>query len=172
MLQEVLHFFKRVAMNIDIRQIKRLIEIVEESTIDELELKEGEESIRVSRNKAAVVAPVAQAPIAQTFIPQSQPAPAVNAPAQETQSAPQSVPMASGHKLLSPMVGTFYRSSSPDAKPFVEEGQSVKVGDPMCIVEAMKMMNQITADKAGVVKQILVQNGDAVEFEQPLFIIE
>lgn len=168
MLQEVLHFFKRVAMNIDIRQIKRLIEIVEESTIDELELKEGEESIRVSRNKAAVVAPVAQAPIAQTFIPQSQPAPAVNAPVQETPSAP----MASGHKLLSPMVGTFYRSSSPDAKPFVEEGQSVKIGDPMCIVEAMKMMNQITADKAGVVKQILVQNGDAVEFEQPLFIIE
>jgi len=167
LLQEVLHFFKRVAMNIDIRQIKRLIEIVEESTIDELELKEGEESIRVSRNKAAVVAPVAQAPI-----PQSQPAPAVNAPTQETQSAPQSAPMASGHKLLSPMVGTFYRSSSPDAKPFVEEGQSVKIGDPMCIVEAMKMMNQITADKAGVVKQILVQNGDAVEFEQPLFIIE
>lgn len=159
-------------MNIDIRQIKRLIEIVEESTIDELELKEGEESIRVSRNKGTVSTPVIQAPATQTFIPQVQAVPVANTaagPAQEQAPAQQ---ISSGHKLLSPMVGTFYRSSSPDSKPFVEEGQTVKVGDPMCIVEAMKMMNQITADKAGVVKQILVQNGDAVEFEQPLFIIE
>lgn len=161
-------------MNIDIRQIKKLIEIVEESTIDELELKEGEESIRVSRNKSVAVAPVSH--VAQTFVPPLQQV--ASAPAPEPVSTPvaassnNDVALASGHKLLSPMVGTFYRSSSPDAKPFVEEGQTVKVGDPMCIVEAMKMMNQITADRAGVVKQILVQNGDAVEFEQPLFIIE
>ena len=172
MLQEVLHFFKRVAMNIDIRQIKRLIEIVEESTIDELELKEGEESIRVSRNKGTASAPIIQAPATQTFIPQVQSVPVANTAAEPAQEQAPAQQISSGHKLLSPMVGTFYRSSSPDSKPFVEEGQTVKVGDPMCIVEAMKMMNQITADKAGVVKQILVQNGDAVEFEQPLFIIE
>lgn len=158
-------------MNIDIRQIKKLIEIVEESSINEIELKEGEESIRVSRSSSVAVA-TAQ-PLTQTYIPQ--------APVQ-LQSVQSSAPSAdtqksqdideSGHILRSPMVGTFYRSPSPDAKPFVEEGQTVKVGDPLCIVEAMKMLNQITADTSGVVKKILVQNGDAVEFEQPLFIIE
>ena len=158
-------------MNIDIRQIKKLIEIVEESSINEIELKEGEESIRVSRNSSVAVA--AAQPMTQTYIPQApvqlqsvQP----SAPSADTQKS-QDIDE-SGHILRSPMVGTFYRSPSPDAKPFVEEGQTVKVGDPLCIVEAMKMLNQITADTSGVVKKILVQNGDAVEFEQPLFIIE
>ncbi len=160
-------------MNIDISKIKKLVEIVEASSVNEIELKQGEESIRVSRGTApviplqqpttAVYSAVPQAPIA----PQ---APVAN-PAEAT--APQaSANTESGHKLLSPMVGTFYRSSGPDAKPFVEEGQSVKIGDPLCIVEAMKMMNQITSDKDGVIKKILVQNGEAVEFSQPLFIIE
>lgn len=160
-------------MNIDIRQIKKLVEIVEQSTVSEIELKEGEESIRVTRNSNTSIqtmVPV-QAP-AQSYVqPIAAPVSQV-ATAQETVNKPVSSNTESGHKLLSPMVGTFYRSSSPDSAPFVEEGQQVKIGDPMCIVEAMKMMNQITADKAGTVKKILVQNGDAVEFEQPLFIIE
>ncbi len=160
-------------MNIDIRQIKKLIEIVEESSINEIELKEGEESIRVSRNSSVAVAAAQPLTQTQTYIPQApvqlqtvQP----SAPSADTQKS-QDIDE-SGHILRSPMVGTFYRSPSPDAKPFVEEGQTVKVGDPLCIVEAMKMLNQITADTSGVVKKILVQNGDAVEFEQPLFIIE
>lgn len=163
-------------MNIDIRQIKKLIEIVEESSVNEIELKEGEESIRVSRSSSVAVA-TAQ-PLTQTFIPHA----SIQMPSTQ-QSAPSSLSDSAdaqkhkdidetGHILRSPMVGTFYRSPSPDAKPFVEEGQTVKVGDPLCIVEAMKMLNQITADTSGVVKKILVQNGDAVEFEQPLFIIE
>lgn len=161
-------------MNIDIRQIKRLIEVVEESTINEIEIVNGEETIRVRRNVHEVAyqpAPVQTVYAAAAAAPQ----PAVQAPAAAAPAPAAAAPAPSaesGHKLLSPMVGTFYRSSGPDAKPFVEEGQSVKVGDPMCIVEAMKMMNQITADKDGVVKKILVQNGEAVEFEQPLFIIE
>lgn len=158
-------------MNIDIRQIKKLIEIVEESTINEIELKEGEESIRVSRGSAVQAAAPMPMPMPA---PVNFQAPAQAAPAQAAAPAAAPTPAASesGHKLLSPMVGTFYRASGPQAAPFVEEGQSVKVGDPLCIIEAMKMMNQITSDKAGVVKKILVQNGDAVEFDQPLFIIE
>ena len=146
----------------DIRKIKKLIELVEESGITELEITEGEESVRISRGGVvAQVAPMAYA------APQ---APVVAAPA-----APAATPAAaelSGHILRSPMVGAFYRSSGPDAAPFVEVGQQVKVGDALCIVEAMKMMNQIQSDKAGVIKSILVENGDTVEFEQPLFVIE
>ena len=146
----------------DIRKIKKLIELVEESGITELEITEGEESVRISRGGVvAQVAPMAYA------APQ---APVVAAPA-----APAATPAAaelSGHILRSPMVGAFYRSSGPDAAPFVEVGQQVKVGDALCIVEAMKMMNQIQSDKAGVIKRILVDNGDTVEFDQPMFIIE
>ncbi|MBP8126055.1 acetyl-CoA carboxylase biotin carboxyl carrier protein [Pseudaeromonas pectinilytica] len=146
----------------DIRKIKKLIELVEESGITELEITEGEESVRISRGGVvAQVAPMAYA------APQ---APVVAAPA-----APAATPAAaelSGHILRSPMVGAFYRSSGPDAAPFVEVGQQVKVGDALCIVEAMKMMNQIQSDKAGVIKRILVENGDTVEFDQPMFIIE
>lgn len=152
----------------DIRKIKKLIELLEESGISELEITEGEESVRISRNGPA-----------QHFAPQMQQyAPAPQYAAAPPAAAPAAAPAAdapkaiSGHVVKSPMVGSFYRAASPTAKAFVEVGQSVKVGDTLCIVEAMKMMNQIQSDKAGVVKEILVENGDAVEFDQPLFVIE
>ncbi|EKT59602.1 acetyl-CoA carboxylase biotin carboxyl carrier protein [Providencia burhodogranariea] len=153
----------------DIRKIKKLIELVEESGISELEISEGEESVRISRISAA--SQVMAAPQQYYSAPAPQPALAnAVAPAQE---APVAAPAAiSGHQVRSPMVGTFYRAPSPEAKPFVEVGQTVSVGDPLCIVEAMKMMNQIEADKAGVVKAILLQNGDAIEFDEPLVVIE
>ena len=151
----------------DIRKIKKLIELVEESGIAELEITEGEESVRINRNVqnmsampmqyAAAPAPAPAAPVA---------AAPVAAPAAEETSAP------AGHAVKSPMVGTFYRASSPTTPSFVEIGQSVNVGDTLCIVEAMKMMNQIESDKAGVVKAILVENQEVVEYDQPLFIIE
>ncbi len=147
----------------DIRKIKKLIELVEESGIAELEISEGEESVRINRYSAQA-APAAPVQYAATA------APAPAAPVAET-AAP--APAAeSGHKVLSPMVGTFYRSPSPEAKSFIEVGQTVSEGQTLCIVEAMKMMNQIEADKAGVVKAILVEDGQAVEFDQPLVIIE
>ena len=150
----------------DIRKIKKLIELVEESGIAELEITEGEESVRISRGMVATqVAPIAYA------APQVAAAPVAAAPGAAPSSAPAAAEL-SGHVLRSPMVGAFYRSSGPDSAAFVEVGQQVKVGDPLCIVEAMKMMNQIQSDKAGVIKQILVENGDTVEFDQPLFIIE
>lgn len=150
----------------DIRKIKKLIELVEESGIAELEIAEGEESVRISRHGTAPV----QAPIQYAAAPVAAPAPAPTAaPAVETASEPAAI---SGHSVLSPMVGTFYRAPSPESKVFVEVGQSVNVGDTLCIVEAMKMMNQIEADKSGVVKAILVEDGQPVEFDQPLVIIE
>ncbi|MBC7001239.1 acetyl-CoA carboxylase biotin carboxyl carrier protein [Photobacterium sp. BZF1] len=158
----------------DIRKIKKLIELVEESGIAELEISEGEESVRISRATAPVAAPTqvfaAPAPVAAPAAPTAAPtaAPAA-APAAE---APAAAATPAGHQVLSPMVGSFYRAPSPDAKPFVEIGQSVNAGDTLCIVEAMKMMNQIEADKAGTVVAILAEDGDAVEFDQPLVIIE
>lgn len=151
----------------DIRKIKKLIELLEESGISELEITEGEESVRISRNGPAQH--YAPAPVHYAA-----PAPApVAAPVAQAPAAVAAAPAAvSGHVLKSPMVGSFYRAASPTSKNFVEVGQSVKVGDTLCIVEAMKMMNQIQADKAGVVKEILVENGEPVEFDQPLFIIE
>ncbi|MEZ9152762.1 acetyl-CoA carboxylase biotin carboxyl carrier protein [Vibrio sp. F13] len=149
----------------DIRKIKKLIELVEESGISELEISEGEESVRISRNSTAPVAPVqyaaAPAPVAAA-------APAATPVAAE--AAAPAVP--AGHQVLSPMVGTFYGAPSPDAKPFVKVGQSVTAGETLCIVEAMKMMNQIEADKSGVVTAILVEDGQPVEFDQALVIIE
>ncbi|MGO4893008.1 acetyl-CoA carboxylase biotin carboxyl carrier protein [Flavobacterium sp. W21_SRS_FM6] len=151
----------------DIRKIKKLIELVEESGISELEITEGEESVRIHRGQSAGVqyAPVQYAPQ-----PQYSAAPAPAAPAAPAETAAAAAP--SGHILRSPMVGTFYRSSSPGVKAFVEVGQKVNVGDTLCIIEAMKMMNQIESDKAGVIKQILVDNQDPVEFDQPMFVIE
>ena len=150
----------------DIRKIKKLIELVEESGITELEITEGEESVRISRGMVATqVAPVAYA------APQVAAAPVAAAPSAAPSSSPASAELR-GHVLRSPMVGAFYRSSGPDSAPFVEVGQQVKVGDPLCIVEAMKMMNQIESDKSGVIKAILIENGQAVEFDEPLFIIE
>ena len=150
----------------DIRKIKKLIELVEESGIAELEITEGEESVRISRGMVATQ--VARIPYGA---PQVAPAPVAAAPGAAPSSAPAAAEL-SGHVLRSPMVGAFYRSSGPDSAAYVEVGQQVKVGDPLCIVEAMKMMNQIQSDKAGVIKSILVENGDTVEFDQPLFVIE
>lgn len=154
----------------DIRKIKKLIELVEESGIMEIEISEGEESVRISRGSAvAAAAPVAPQPI---IVPPAAPA-AVATPTAAPVAAPAAEADAiSGHTVRSPMVGTFYRSPSPEAAPFVEVGKSVKVGDTLCIVEAMKMMNRIESDKAGVVKAILVNDGDAVEFDEPLIVIE
>ncbi|AKA16245.1 acetyl-CoA carboxylase biotin carboxyl carrier protein [Aeromonas hydrophila] len=155
----------------DIRKIKKLIELVEESGIAELEISEGEESVRISRNFSGQVTAAPQMIMQQAAAPVAAPAaaPAAAAPAA---AAPAADAIPSGHLMRSPMVGSFYRSSSPEAKPFVEVGQHVNVGDTLCIVEAMKMMNQIESDKAGVIKAILVENGQAVEFDEPLFIIE
>ena len=153
----------------DIRKIKKLIELVEESGIAELEISEGEESVRISRNgPAAAPAPVHYAAAPAPMAPA--PAAPAAAPAPAAEAAAPAAP--AGHHVLSPMVGTFYRSPSPDAKAFVEVGQSVKAGETLCIVEAMKMMNQIEADKSGVVTAILAEDGQPVEFDQPLVVIE
>jgi acetyl-CoA carboxylase biotin carboxyl carrier protein len=154
----------------DIRKVKKLIELLEESNIDEIEIKEGEEAVRISRNSAKFAPAPAYAPA--PVAPAPAPAPAAAAPAAPAAppapEAPAAAPATSGHVVASPMVGTFYRSPSPTAPAFVEVGQTVKVGDVLCIVEAMKMMNQIEADKAGTVEAILVENGEPVEFDQPL----
>ncbi len=147
----------------DLRKLKTLIELVESSGIAELEISEGEERVRITRAGASpmqvqqvhAIAP-APMPAVQAAVPA---APAAEAPAVE------------GHVVKSPMVGTFYRSASPGAKAFVDVGQSVNAGDTLCIIEAMKLLNEIEADKAGVIKAILVENGQPVEFGQPLFII-
>ena len=145
----------------DIRKIKKLIELLEDSDLAEIEIKEGEESIRISRASTVATAPLA--PITQQVI--AEPAPALSA----AESAP-SLP--AGHQVTSPMVGTFYRASSPSAKPFVEVGNTVSVGDTLCIIEAMKLFNEIEADRSGTVRAILKENGDPVEFGEPLFVIE
>ena len=147
----------------DIRKVKKLIELIEESDIEEIEIKEGDDSVRISRRRSQAVMTSAMPPVGQAA-PASQPA--------EPATAPQpSDTGLSGHVVRSPMVGTFYRAPTPSSPAFVEAGQRVKVGDVICIVEAMKMMNQIEADKAGVIEAILVENGQPVEFDQPLFTI-
>ena len=153
----------------DIRKIKKLIELLEESGIAEIEIKEGEEALRISRMPTGVpqlapmpmalpAAPIAPAPI-QAAVAQVAPAPAAKAKANE-------------HVITAPMVGTFYGAPSPGAKPFIEIGDEIKVGQVLCIIEAMKMMNQIESDKAGRVTSIMARNGDPVEFGQPLFVVE
>ena len=149
----------------DLRKLKKLIDLVEESGISELELTEGEEKVRISRALMPNQAPVMQymsspqtAPVAQTT-----PLPVASAPV---------VAEVEGQAVKSPMVGTFYRSSSPDAKPFVDVGTKVNIGDTLCIIEAMKLLNEIESDVAGVVKKILLENGQPVEYGEPLFIIE
>ena len=145
----------------DIRKVKKLIELLEESGIAELEIKEGEESVRISRQStvtqyaapALAAAPVgaAQAPVSVAPVPAAEPR---------------------GHHVKSPMVGTYYGAASPSSEPFVKEGQQVNVGDTLCIIEAMKMMNQIECDKSGTISKILLENGSPVEFDQILFVIE
>lgn len=148
----------------DIRKIKKLIELLDESGVAEIEIKEGEESVRISRQQNVIAAPAQQQLIAAPMAAAPVAAPAADSPAEEAEI--------SGHKITSPMVGTFYRSASPGAKPFTDVGQSVAEGDTLCIIEAMKILNQIEADKSGTIKAILVENGQPVEFGQPLFIIE
>lgn len=143
----------------DLRKLKKLIDLVQESGIAELEITEGEERVRITR---ALAAPAAAAPVqVTTLAPAGEPAAAASAPA-----------LPEGHVVKSPMVGTFYRAPSPGAKAFVSVGQTVNVGDTLCIIEAMKLLNEIESDKAGVVKAILAENGQPVEYGEPLFIIE
>ena len=150
----------------DIRKVKKLIELLEESNIDEIEIAEGEESIRISRT-SRITAPAAPAHYA---VPAAAPAPAP-APAPAAPAEPAAPAAPADHAVKSPMVGTFYRSPSPTSGPFVEVGQKVSAGDTICIIEAMKMMNQIEADKSGTITDILVENGEPVEFDQPLVTI-
>ena len=154
----------------DIRKVKKLIELIEESEVAEIEIHEGEESVRISRTPQAMQGvPMMQAMMPQMMaVPAAAPAPAA-APEPAAPAAEEQVP--EGHTITSPMVGTFYEAPSPGAKPFVEVGQSVNAGDTLCIIEAMKMLNQIEADKAGKVTARLVDNGQPVEFGQALFVI-
>ena len=150
----------------DIRKVKKLIELLEESGIDELEIKEGEESVRISRNS--------KTPAQQYYAPAPMPAPVaapVAAAAPAAAPAAAAAPALNGTVARSPMVGTFYRKSSPTSPAFVEVGQTVKKGDTLCIVEAMKMMNHIEAETSGVIESILVEDGQPVEYDQPLFTI-
>ncbi|SIS91199.1 acetyl-CoA carboxylase biotin carboxyl carrier protein [Neptunomonas antarctica] len=154
----------------DIRKVKKLIELLEESDINEIEIKEGEESVRISRSSSSSVQPqyaMPYPPQGYPYPPQAQPAPA---------AATAAVPVVeaathSGHIVCSPMVGTFYRSASPSTPSFIEIGQHVKAGEVICIIEAMKMMNQIEADKSGVIEAILIEDGQPVEYDQPLVTI-
>jgi acetyl-CoA carboxylase biotin carboxyl carrier protein len=153
----------------DLRKIKTLIELLEESGISELEVKEGEESVRIARHPTG-----SGAPMMHYAMPPPLPAAAAPAPAPAAAAAPAAkpAPVSKGHAVKSPMVGTFYRAPSPGAKSFVEVGQTVKQGQTLCIIEAMKMLNQIEADISGVVSEILVENGQPVQFDQPLFMVE
>ena len=147
----------------DLRKLKTLIELVETSGIAELEIQEGEERVRITR---------AGVPMPTTVVVPGAAAPAAAPPVAAMGSEPAPAPAHEGHVVKSPMVGTFYRAASPGAKPFVEVGDTVTQGDALCIVEAMKLMNEIEADASGTIKAILVENGQAVEFGQPLFVID
>lgn len=150
----------------DLRKLKTLIDLVSESNVSELEITEAEGKVRIVKGGVPVVQQMlAPAPAAQTVAVPS-------APAQAAQPAAPAVSAPAGHSVKSPMVGTFYRASSPGAKPFVEMGSTVKEGDTICIIEAMKILNEIEADKSGTITQILCENGQAVEYGQPLFVIE
>ena len=146
----------------DLRKLKKLIDLVEESGISELELTEGEEKVRISRAMAPSAAPVTQY-VAAAAAPAPAPAPAAPAPV--------AAPEAEGQVVKSPMVGTFYRASSPEAKSFVDVGSTVSAGDTLCIIEAMKLLNEIESEYTGVIKKIFVENGQPVEYGEPLFLI-
>jgi len=146
----------------DLRKLKTLIELVESSGIAELEINEGEERVRITRNVAAA---------SPAHVPAAAPPQAAAAPAAQATAATAEPAETDGHVVKSPMVGTFYRSASPGSKAFVDVGQSVKSGETLCIIEAMKLLNEIESDHSGVIKAILVENGQPVEFGQPLFVI-
>lgn len=159
----------------DLRKLKKLIELVEESSIAELEITEGEEKVRISKMGSAMVPNYAfMSPAMQQPMPPSTPQTAAATPITEINSSTldNSHRIPEGHLVKSPMVGTFYRSASPGANPFIEIGQTVKVGDTLCIIEAMKLLNEIEADKNGVIKAVLTENGQPVEYGEPLFVIE
>jgi acetyl-CoA carboxylase biotin carboxyl carrier protein len=149
----------------DLRKLKKLIDLVQESGIAELEVTEGEERVKIVRSSRAAGETFVTVP-AHPASPPAPPSPAAAAPAEPPAPPPE------GHMVKSPMVGTFYRASAPDAKPFVEVGDTVKAGQTVCIIEAMKLMNEIESDQDGVVKAILVDNGQPVEYGEPLFVIE
>jgi acetyl-CoA carboxylase biotin carboxyl carrier protein len=149
----------------DIRKVKKLIELLEESDVAEIEIHEGEESVRISRASSAAPPVYATLPTAAPATPGALPGPSAPEPATSAPVEPE------GHLIRSPMVGTFYRAPSPGAKAFVEQGQQVSSGDTLCIIEAMKILNQIEADIPGEVLQILVENGQPVEYNEPLFVI-
>ena len=152
----------------DIRKVKKLIELLEESGINEIEIHEGEESVRISRNNGATTTVMTAPAVATAPVPIAAPV-AAPAPAAEASSGE---PTLSGHVVRAPMVGTFYRAPSPGAKPFVDVGTTVKAGETLCIIEAMKMLNQIESDVDGLVKEILIESGQPIEYDQPLFVIE
>jgi acetyl-CoA carboxylase biotin carboxyl carrier protein len=167
-LQRKSHFNKECfVMDINLRDIKKLIDLLDNSTVGEIEITQDKESIRLSRSSGAEMAQAAQAAPLM--------APAAAAPLAPETPAQLAVPVdntPAGHKVKSPMVGTFYRKASPEAANFAEVGQSVAEGDTLCIIEAMKMMNEIVADKSGTVKAVLIEDGTPVEFDEPLFVIE
>jgi acetyl-CoA carboxylase biotin carboxyl carrier protein len=152
----------------DLRKLKKLIDLVEESGIAELEITEGEEKVRISKSVSS-----AQSQVAATGIQGSQPG--AQAAVSGAAAAPATIPatnLPEGHVVKSPMVGTFYRSSAPGAKPFVDVGQTVKEGDTLCIIEAMKLLNEIESDASGIIKAVLAENGQPVEYGEPLFVID
>ncbi len=155
----------------DLRKLKTLIDLVSESNVSELEITEADGKVRIVKSAPVAVLPVAAPAVVAPVVAPA--APAASAPAAAPAVAPAAEPAApEGHAVKSPMVGTFYRSASPGAKAFVEVGSEIKEGEPICIIEAMKIMNEIEADKSGTVTKILCENGQAVEFGQPLFVIE
>jgi len=149
----------------DLRKLKKLIDLVEESGISELELTEGEEKVRISRALMHSAAPVTQ------YLPAPAPAAAIATPSPTAAPIEPVAAAVQGHIVKSPMVGTFYRSSSPDSKSFVDVGSKIEVGETLCIIEAMKLLNEIESDFAGVIKEVLVENGQPVEYGEPLFVI-
>jgi acetyl-CoA carboxylase biotin carboxyl carrier protein len=155
----------------DIRKVKKLIELLDETGVAEIEIKEGEESVRISRHPAGATYAMMPQHMAYGQAPAQAPAPAA-APAPSAAAVAAAAQAQADQTVTAPMVGTFYSASSPGAKPFVDIGSEVKVGDVLCIIEAMKMMNQIESDKAGRIVSVLAKNGDPVEFGQPLFVIE
>ncbi|HUK04124.1 MAG TPA: acetyl-CoA carboxylase biotin carboxyl carrier protein [Burkholderiales bacterium] len=155
----------------DLRKLKKLIDLVQESGIAELEITEGEERVRIARGGAVTVTPLGAAAVASAAPAPAASAPGTAAPAAAPAAGAAPAPGAEGHAVKSPMVGTFYRAPAPDAKPFIEVGGAVKEGQIICVIEAMKLMNEIEADASGTVKAILVENGQPVEYGQALFII-
>ena len=151
----------------DLRKLKTLIDLVSDSNISELEITEADGKVRIVKSEPAAAAPLMYAPA-----PAVAQVPTMAAAVSAASAEPTAAPVEAGHAVKSPMVGTFYLSASPGSKPFVEVGASIKEGEPICIIEAMKIMNEIEADKSGTVKRILCENGQAVEFGQPLFVIE